>query len=289
MKTDALLYRLLQDHPDLVFELAGLPLPNADYKLVAEEIKETHFRLDGVLIPSVMSQESPLVFLESQFQSDSDFYARWFASIFLYLRRHPERRWWRAVALFPGQSTDTGQPLGYEELLFGTRVNRVYLEALLDVEPASPGIRLIQLLLAKPTEALAKAQAFLGAAPPTWPDFPNWVETVLIYKLPRLTREEIRIMLHLIDVDLKDTRFYQEVFAEGAKVGHKEGCEEGRREGEANLLLRLLKRRLGNIAPDQEAIVRALPETHLEALGEALLDFSKPEDFSAWLARHPSA
>ena len=181
MKTDALLYRLLQDHPDLVFELAGLPTPVQEYKLLAEEVKETRFRFDGLLLPAEVSQEAPLVFLENQFQADPDFYARWFAAIFLYLRRHPEQRSWRAVVLFPCRATDNGNTLGYEELLSATRIRRVYLEDWLTQNPASPGLSLIQLLLADPDQAIAKARGILTGTPQVWPDFAAWVETVLIY------------------------------------------------------------------------------------------------------------
>jgi predicted transposase YdaD len=38
-------------------------------------------------------------------------------------------------------------------------------------------------------------------------------------------------MLHLPDTDLKQTRFYQEVFAEGREEGRDEGRKEGRDEG----------------------------------------------------------
>lgn len=278
MKTDALLYRLLQDHPPLVFELAGLPVPDTSYQLVAEEIKETHFRFDGVLVPSAASGESPVVFLENQFQPDADFYARWFASIFLYLRRHPEHRWWRAVVLFPSRTTDTGQTLGFEELLSGGRLTRVYLDEWLATDPESPGLSLIQLLLAEPDRAIDKAREILAEDFPIWPDFRGWVETLLIYKLPRLTREEIRAMVHLFDVDLKETRFYQEVFAEGADFG--------RQKGEAKLLIRQLRKRLGTLAPAQEAVVQALPEERLDALSDAVFDFSGLEDFTRWLAQN---
>ena len=52
------------------------------------------------------------------------------------------------------------------------------------------------------------------------------VETILVYKLPRLSREEIQTMLELTDTDLKQTRFYQDVFTEGEikrAVGRQEG------------------------------------------------------------------
>lgn len=48
MRTDSLFYRLFQDWPELVLELAGLEPPAAGYALRAEEIKQTGFRLDGV-------------------------------------------------------------------------------------------------------------------------------------------------------------------------------------------------------------------------------------------------
>jgi hypothetical protein len=51
IRTDSLFYRLFQDWPDLVLELAGLATPAAGYTLRAEEIKQTGFRLDGVLVP----------------------------------------------------------------------------------------------------------------------------------------------------------------------------------------------------------------------------------------------
>lgn len=83
-------------------------------------------------------------------------------------------------------------------------------------------------------------------------------------------------MLHLPDVDLKQTRFYQDVFAEGQEDG---------RQREAALILRQLRRRLGPLDPDQEARIQALPVTDLENLGEALLDFQTVADLAAWLQR----
>jgi predicted transposase YdaD len=68
MRTDSLFYRLFQDWPELVLELAGLETPAAGYVLRAEEIKQTGFRLDGVLAPPDDRPDGPLVFIETQFQ-----------------------------------------------------------------------------------------------------------------------------------------------------------------------------------------------------------------------------
>jgi predicted transposase YdaD len=96
-----------------------------------------------------------------------------------------------------------------------------------------------------------------------------------VYKLPRLSREEIQRLLHLPEVKLKQTRFYQDMFAEGRTEGRTEGRMEGRTEGraegqqqgEAALVLRQLRRRLGALAADVETQIRALPVADSEALG----------------------
>jgi predicted transposase YdaD len=128
------------------------------------------------------------------------------------------------------------------------------------------------------------------------------LETVLVYKLPDLSREEIRTMLHLPDTDLKETRFYREAFAEGEAQGEARGEARGEVRGEARgeargimkgkhtgelaLVLRLLHRRLGAASTGYEAAIRALSLDHLETLGEDLLDFRSERDLAAWLERH---
>ena len=83
MKTDHLFYRLFQEHPEVVFELTGWPLsPAAGYTLHAEEVKQTSFRLDGILLPAETAPHEPIVFLEAQSQPDNGFYPRWFTSLF---------------------------------------------------------------------------------------------------------------------------------------------------------------------------------------------------------------
>ena len=47
------------------------------------------------------------------------------------------------------------------------------------------------------------------------------IESVLIYKLPRLNRQQIEAMFTLSD--LKQTRFYQEAFEEGREEGIEQG------------------------------------------------------------------
>jgi predicted transposase YdaD len=68
-------------------------------------------------------------------------------------------------------------------------------------------------------------------------------------------------------VELQETRVYQE------------GLEVGAR----SLILKLLTRKLGNIPTGVRSQVEALSTSQLEALGEALLDFSEIADLTHWL------
>jgi Domain of unknown function (DUF4351) len=49
------------------------------------------------------------------------------------------------------------------------------------------------------------------------------------------------------------------------------------------LILRQLTRRIGSVPPAIQVQVQALSLTQLEALSEALLDFSNPADLVNWL------
>ena len=71
----------------------------------------------------------------------------------------------------------------------------------------------------------------------------------------------------------------------GKQEGLQQGLVKGRHLGEAELVLRLLARRFGVLAASQERAIRKLPLAKLEALAEALLEFSSRSDLARWL-RH---
>ena len=64
------------------------------------------------------------------------------------------------------------------------------------------------------------------------------------------------------------------------------GFQKGRQEGELFIILKLLNRQIGEISPDLANRIRQLPIEQLEALGEALLDFSNEGDLIEWLTSH---
>ena len=73
----------------------------------------------------------------------------------------------------------------------------------------------------------------------------------------------------------------------GIEQGRQEGLQEGRQEGlqrETDLILRQLKRKIGQLTPEIEAQVKGLEIEELENLGETLLDFEQLEDLTTWLS-----
>lgn len=89
MKTDTLFYRLFKNAPELLLELAELNTAEPQsYRFCSEEIKQTAFRLDGILTPVEKDSELPLIFVEVQFQPDKHFYSRFFCEIFFYLHQN---------------------------------------------------------------------------------------------------------------------------------------------------------------------------------------------------------
>ena len=102
------------------------------------------------------------------------------------------------------------------------------------------------------------------------------IETILVYKLPRLSREEIEAM---IASSFRETRVYQDAL--------EEGIQQGLQQGQAKVALRLLTRRFGPIAPTLQTHIQCLSSEQLDDLAEALLDFTQLADLETWLHDRP--
>ena len=81
---------------------------------------------------------------------------------------------------------------------------------------------------------------------------------------------------------MQESVIYQDIKEQGIKQGLKQGLQQG----QASLILRLLKRRIGEVESGDETLITGLSVERLEALGEALLDFSSRDDLLAWLANN---
>ena len=285
MKTDKLFYRIFLNQPGLLAELLpGIP-PDCQFDYSEPVIKEQEFRHDGILTPVGNDPNLPIVFLEAQMQPDTDFYGRYFAEIYLYLKQYKIIRPWRGLLILKSRRHDLGSEIPYQFQL-DNQVQRLYLQDLLHQNPLSPNLALLQLIILPKTKTVQAAQNLLESSK-SQPEFRqklDLVEAILVNKFPNLSLEEILKMLDLKTADITQTRFYRDVFQLGIQEGRQEGIQKGEQEGEAKLIIRQLKRRFGVMTPNQETQIRTLSVPMLEALGEVLLDFINPTDLDTWLS-----
>jgi NTP pyrophosphatase (non-canonical NTP hydrolase) len=69
-------------------------------------------------------------------------------------------------------------------------------------------------------------------------------------------------------------------------TGERIGYERGKQEQGQSIILRLLQKRVGELPEEVKKQVQALSLEDLEALGEALLDFTATDDLLNWLQAH---
>ncbi len=272
MKTDSIFYRIFQTLPQSFFELINLPPSEANaYDFASVELKQTAFRIDGVFLPTNNQEKIPIYFVEVQFQRDEDFYSRFFSEIFLYLHLYASTTPWQAVVLFAKRSIEP-----YRYLLESPLVTRLYLDELVDIQ-TSLGLGIIKLVVEKEKEVPALARNLLSQAKSDLSDerlqknLLDLIQTIISYKLPRLSPQELARMFSISD--LKNTRYYQEVWY----------------ESELNLVVRQLERRMGGISQDLQVKINKLSVEDLENLGLALLDFTSKADLVVWLNNQVSS
>jgi len=277
MRTDTLFYQLFNAFHSLLFELIERPISEAEgYEFSSVEVKEKAFRFDGIFIPK--AKDKPIYLLEVQFQQKEDFYWEYLSEIYLYLNQSRPEHDWKAIAIFARRSYEPEPRSHVQEMLNCQRILRVYLEDLVDRETDSFAINIIQLILSTESQAVTMARR-LGDKieqendPEIQEQVLELIETVLVYKFPKLSRQEIEAMFTYSD--LKQTRVYQDA--------KEEGEQRGLVKGQATMLLRLLNRKFGQISPSLRGKVNKLSAKQLENLAEALFDLETIADLSDWL------
>lgn len=94
--------------------------------------------------------------------------------------------------------------------------------------------------------------------------------------------EEASFNTELKANNLVEEQEVMEIVTSWMEKGIERGLEQGINR-ETNLVIRQLKRRVGNISDDLESRIRGLDIDTIEALGEALLDFTSEADLVSWL------
>jgi predicted transposase YdaD len=293
VKTDHWFYGLFQSAPDLVALLlpqGGSVVPslgpdapgNALYRFDAPELKAASHRLDGAFWPrsaDTGTAEQPVVLLEVQMQGKPGFKHRLGAQSFRFLQLHPQVEHLAVVVLVPHQRLNLGPARLPQQLqAFVDGVVWLSLEELGQQADLDPLLALLTLPVRPEAELQASSQQILARRP----DLLSAVQTILLERLPLLTRENLMEFATIPAKDLRHTRVAQEWIEEG----RQEGEARGRAAEAAVVTLRLLNRRCGPLSNVTTARIQALQLGQLEALAEALLDFSGPADLAAWLAEH---
>ena len=150
-----------------------------------------------------------------------------FAELFLYLRQYKPSSPWQVVVIYPTRSIEREQILQFGELLATNRINRVYLDELKEATQTSLGVGVVKLVIEAEETAAQLARRLIDQARQqltdevTKRDLINLIETIIVYKLPQKSREEIEAMLGLSE--LKQTKVYQEALEEGLEQGKLQG------------------------------------------------------------------
>ncbi len=120
----------------------------------------------------------------------------------------------------------------------------------------------------------------------------SWRISVEIQEQLKKEDQEVFMALSQVYLEWKETtkqegrlEGLQEGRLEGLQEGRQEGLQEGRQEEAANLVLRLLTRKLANLSETMVKQVKKLTIPQLENLGEALLEFTQIADLETFLSK----
>jgi predicted transposase YdaD len=240
--------------------------------LIAESLpQEELLALYGVLWPrghESGTSEQPVVLLEVQMHPKAEFKHRLWAQTARFAQLHPQVQHLEVVVLVLHQPLHLGpDALPRQQQAFLADVHWLSLEELGQRPGLDPLVSLLTLPVQPEAQIQSATQQILGSRP----DLFETVVSILMERFPLLTRKDIMEIATIPAKDLRHTRAAQEWIAEG----------EAR--GEAKVALRLLGRRCGPLSEATTARIQALPLDQLEALAEALLDFTGPADLAAWL------
>ena len=293
MKTDHWFYGLFQSAPDLIALLlpaagaagsSAVPSLGPDspgdalYRFDAPELKAANHRLDGAFWPrsaETGTPEQPVVLLEVQMHAKPGFKHRLGAQSFRFLQLHPQVQHLAVVVVVPHRRIKLGPAqLPHQLQAFLDGVIWLSLEELGQQADLDPWLALLMLPVRPEAELKTSSQEILERRP----DLFSAVQTILLERLPLLTREDLMEIATIPAKDLRHTRVAQEWIEEGRL--------EGEAQGEVKVTLRLLNRRCGPLSEASTARIKDLPLEQLEALADALLDFSEPADLAVWLEKH---
>lgn len=253
MTSDKLFFSLFQSSPDLILRwLRDLPADAGGYRFSAPVLKQREYRLDGLFSPPEQRTDLPAVILEAQMAADPGFLLRLYAETARFLQQESWQRDWRVVVICPHRQLNFGVNTPVQE----------FLEH-----------RVIWIELQPETKVLAVANdlRLQATTNPLAAEVLPLIPAILLSRFNNRPIKEICAMGGITIEDFTKSPAYREIFGEGEALG------------EAKVTLRQLNRRCGPLSESTSNRIKALPLERLEALSEALLDFTSPADLTAWL------
>ncbi|HEX3147276.1 MAG TPA: Rpn family recombination-promoting nuclease/putative transposase [Gemmataceae bacterium] len=228
MTTDPLFYRLFETSPETFFLLLGMSSESATamaacYQFEAVEFKQTSHRTDGVFRPT--QPGLPLYFVEVQFYRLQSTYADLLVKAYTYLKQNDPGQPFQGIVLFATRSLEPTALVPYQALLDAGIVRRFFVDELPEQPDLPLGMAILNLLAQAEDRAVDSARDLIGRVKQEMPDDAarrdviQLVETVIMYKLASLSREEIQAMLKVDDI--RDTRVYREAQEEGRQEGRE--------------------------------------------------------------------
>jgi predicted transposase/invertase (TIGR01784 family) len=226
MITDPIFYRLFETSPETFFLVLGMSVDLAKemaarYQYEALEFKETAHRVDGIFRPK--EPGLPLYFVEVQFYRLPSVFADVLVKAYTYLKQHDPGQAFYGVVLFASRALEPEELAPYQPLLDTGLLRRYYLDEMPEMAGAPLGMSILYLIRQTESQAAVTARALVARCKKEIEDaklqtkLVEFIETVIFYKLPRLSREEIQAMLQVSD--LRQTRIYQEAKEEGLQEG----------------------------------------------------------------------
>src|ERR1019366_7493464 len=150
-------------------------------------------------------------------------YADLLVKAYTYLKQHEPGQPFVGVVLFADRSLEPTELVPYRLLLDGGLIRPFYLDEMPQLANAPLGLSILYLIQQAESQAplsarvlISRAKAEIGDAE-TRADLIELIETVIIYKLPRLSREEIQAMLQIHEI--RESRVFQEALGEGIEKG----------------------------------------------------------------------
>ncbi|RUR86251.1 hypothetical protein DSM107007_21130 [Nostoc sp. PCC 7120 = FACHB-418] len=131
------------------------------------------------------------------------------------------------MILYPSRSIDTGDIKHYREFFISERVRRIYLDELIDATSLPISLATVKLIVTSEDTAIVEARKLIARTkseinlPAKQKEFLELIETIILYKLPSISKKELEEMFSLSD--LRNTRYFQDVFQEGKEEGERSG------------------------------------------------------------------